>query len=228
MFKEGMLQVLGVGIYETLYMTLISTLMSYVIGLPIGLALVSTDKEGYFIIPFLGIKIPIIWLNKLLGFVVNILRSVPFLILLIAVMPVTRAIVGTTIGSKATIVPLVIAAAPFIARMVESSLKEVDRGVIEAAESMGASPFQIMFKVHLPEAKPSLLVGAAISITTILGYSAMAGIVGGGGLGAIAMNYGYYRYQQDIMFITVILLVVIVQIMQEVGMKIATISDKRL
>ncbi len=228
MFKEGMLQVLSVGIYETLYMTLISTLMSYVIGLPIGLALVSTDKEGYFIIPFLGIKIPIIWLNKLLGFVVNILRSVPFLILLIAVMPVTRAIVGTTIGSKATIVPLVIAAAPFIARMVESSLKEVDRGVIEAAESMGASPFQIMFKVLLPEAKPSLLVGAAISITTILGYSAMAGIVGGGGLGAIAMNYGYYRYQQDIMFITVILLVVIVQIMQEVGMKIATISDKRL
>ena len=228
MFKEGMLQVLGVGIYETLYMTLISTLMSYVIGLPIGLALVSTDKEGYFIIPFLGIKIPIIWLNKLLGFVVNILRSVPFLILLIAVMPVTRAIVGTTIGSKATIVPLVIAAAPFIARMVESSLKEVDRGVIEAAESMGASPFQIMFKVLLPEAKPSLLVGAAISITTILGYSAMAGIVGGGGLGAIAMNYGYYRYQQDIMFITVILLVVIVQIMQEVGMKIATASDKRL
>lgn len=228
MFKEGMLQVLGVGIYETLYMTLISTLMSYVIGLPIGLALVSTDKEGYFIIPFLGIKIPIIWLNKLLGFVVNILRSVPFLILLIAVMPVTRAIVGTTIGSKATIVPLVIAAAPFIARMVESSLKEVDRGVIEAAESMGASPFQIMFKVLLPEAKPSLLVGAAISITTILGYSAMAGIVGGGGLGAIAMNYGYYRYQKDIMFITVILLVVIVQIMQEVGMKIATISDKRL
>ncbi len=228
MFKEGMLQVLGVGIYETLYMTLISTLMSYVIGLPISLALVSTDKEGYFIIPFLGIKIPIIWLNKLLGFVVNILRSVPFLILLIAVMPVTRAIVGTTIGSKATIVPLVIAAAPFIARMVESSLKEVDRGVIEAAESMGASPFQIMFKVLLPEAKPSLLVGAAISVTTILGYSAMAGIVGGGGLGAIAMNYGYYRYQQDIMFITVILLVVIVQIMQEVGMKIATISDKRL
>lgn len=219
MFKEGMLQVLGVGIYETLYMTLISTLMSYVIGLPIGLALVSTDKEGVY---------PIVWLNKLLGFVVNVLRSVPFLILLIAVMPVTRAIVGTTIGSKATIVPLVIAAAPFIARMVESSLKEVDRGVIEAAESMGASPFQIMFKVLLPEAKPSLLVGAAISITTILGYSAMAGIVGGGGLGAIAMNYGYYRYQQDIMFITVILLVVIVQIMQEVGMKIATMSDKRL
>lgn len=219
MFKEGMLQVLGIGIYETLYMTLISTLMSYVIGLPIGLALVSTDKEGIH---------PIVWLNRLIGFIVNVIRSVPFLILLIAVMPVTRAIVNTTIGSKATIVPLVISAAPFIARMVESSLKEVDRGVVEAAESMGASPFQIMFKVLLPEAKPSLLVGAAISVTTILGYSAMAGIVGGGGLGAIAMNYGYYRYQQDIMFITVILLVVIVQIMQEIGMKIANISDKRL
>ncbi len=219
MFKEGMLQMLGVGIYESLYMTLVSTLMSYVIGLPLGLALVATDKEGIY---------PMIWLNKLLGFIVNVLRSIPFLILLIAVMPVTRFIAGTTLGSKATIVPLVIAAGPFIARMVESSLKEVDRGVIEAAESMGASPFQIMFKVLLPEAKPSLLIGAAISVTTILGYSAMAGIVGGGGLGAIAMNYGYYRYQEDIMFITVILLVVIVQIMQEVGMKIATASDKRL
>ena len=162
--------------------------MSYVIGLPLGLALVATDKEGIY---------PILWLNKLLGFVVNVLRSIPFLILLIAVMPITRFVAGTTLGSKATIVPLVIAAGPFIARMVESSLKEVDRGVIEAAESMGASPFQIMFKVLLPEAKPSLLIGAAISVTTILGYSAMAGIVGGGGLGAIAMNYGYYRYQNS-------------------------------
>ena len=219
MFKEGMIQMLGMGIYESLYMTLISTFMSYVIGLPMGLILVSTDKDGIY---------PIVWLNKLLGFIVNILRSVPFLILMITVIPVTRKIVGTTIGSKATIVPLVIAAAPFIARVVESSLKEVDKGVIEAAESMGASPFQIMFKVLLPEAKPSLLVGAAISITTILGYSAMAGIIGGGGLGAIAMNYGLYRYQRDIMFITVILLVIIVQIMQEIGMKIANLSDKRL
>ncbi len=219
MFKEGMIQMLGMGIYESLYMTLISTFMSYVIGLPMGLILVSTDKDGIY---------PIVWLNKLLGFIVNILRSVPFLILMIAVIPVTRKIVGTAVGSKATIVPLVIAAAPFIARVVESSLKEVDKGVIEAAESMGASPFQIMFKVLLPEAKPSLLVGAAISITTILGYSAMAGIIGGGGLGAIAMNYGLYRYQRDIMFITVILLVIIVQIMQEIGMKIANLSDKRL
>ena len=219
MFKEGMIQMLGMGIYESLYMTLISTFMSYVIGLPMGLILVSTDKDGIY---------PIIWLNKLLGFIVNILRSVPFLILMITVIPVTRKIVGTTIGSKATIVPLVIAAAPFIARVVESSLKEVDKGVIEAAESMGASPFQIMFRVLLPEAKPSLLVGAAISVTTILGYSAMAGIIGGGGLGAIAMNYGLYRYQRDIMFITVILLVIFVQIMQEIGMKVANISDKRL
>ncbi len=219
MFKEGMIQMLGMGIYESLYMTLISTFMSYVIGLPMGLILVSTDKDGIY---------PIVWLNKLLGLIVNILRSVPFLILMITVIPVTRKIVGTTIGSKATIVPLVIAAAPFIARVVESSLKEVDKGVIEAAESMGASPFQIMFRVLLPEAKPSLLVGAAISVTTILGYSAMAGIIGGGGLGAIAMNYGLYRYQRDIMFITVILLVIIVQIMQEIGMKVANISDKRL
>ena len=219
MFKEWMIQMLGMGIYESLYMTLISTFMSYVIGLPMGLILVSTDKDGIY---------PIVWLNKLLGLIVNILRSVPFLILMITVIPVTRKIVGTTIGSKATIVPLVIAAAPFIARVVESSLKEVDKGVIEAAESMGASPFQIMFRVLLPEAKPSLLVGAAISVTTILGYSAMAGIIGGGGLGAIAMNYGLYRYQRDIMFITVILLVIIVQIMQEIGMKIANISDKRL
>mgnify|MGYP005776205115 FL=1 len=219
MFKEGILQMLGVGIYESLYMTLISTFVAYVIGLPVGLILVCTDKEGIR---------PIVWLNKLLGFIVNVLRSVPFLILMITVIPVTRAIMGTTIGSKATIVPLVIGAAPFIARMVESSLKEVDKGVIEAAESMGASPFQIMFKVLLPEAKPSLLVGSAISVTTILAYSAMAGAIGGGGLGAIAMNYGYYRYQEDIMFITVILLVIIVQILQEVGMRIAKISDKRL
>ena len=159
MFKEGILQMLGVGIYESLYMTLISTFVAYVIGLPVGLILVCTDKEGIR---------PIVWLNKLLGFIVNVLRSVPFLILMITVIPVTRAIMGTTIGSKATIVPLVIGAAPFIARVVESSLKEVDKGVIEAAESMGASPFQIMFKVLLPEAKPSLLVGSAITASAAL------------------------------------------------------------
>ena len=184
MFKEGMLALVGQGFIETIYMTVISTALAYVIGLPLGLVLVVTDKDGIHPIP---------WLNSLLGMIINFFRSIPFLILLIALMPFTKMVVGTVIGSKAAIVGLWIAAAPFIARMVESSLKEVEIGVVEAAQSMGASPFQIMTKVLLPEAKPSLLVGAAISITTILGYSAMAGIVGAGGLGAIAINYGYYR-----------------------------------
>ena len=162
-----------------------------------------------------------------LGVIINLTRSVPFLILLIAVIPFTRFVVGKAIGTNATVVPLVIAAAPFIARLVESSLKEVDRGVIEAAQSIGASSMQIIYKVMLPEAKPSLIVGSAIAITTILSYSAMAGIVGGGGLGDIAIRYGYYRYQKGIMFVTVALLVIIVQVFQEVGMKIAKISDKR-
>ena len=186
MFKEGMLALVGQGFIETIYMTVISTALAYIIGLPLGLVLVVTDKDGIHPIP---------WLNSLLGMIINFFRSIPFLILLIALMPFTKMVVGTVIGSKAAIVGLWIAAAPFIARMVESSLKEVEIGVVEAAQSMGASPFQIMTKVLLPEAKPSLLVGAAISITTILGYSAMAGIVGAGGLGAIAINYGYYRYQ---------------------------------
>ena len=148
--------------------------------------------------------------------------------LLVAIIPFTRAIAGTTIGSTATIVPLVVAAAPFVARMVESSLKEVDSGVIEAAASMGSSPFQIVYKVLLPEAKPSLIVGSAIAITTILGYSAMAGFTGGGGLGSIAINYGYYRYEDDVMLVTVLILVVIVQIFQEVGMRVAFKTDKRI
>ena len=180
--------------------------------------LVVTDSKG--------IK-PIPWLNRLVGIVVNIFRSIPFIILLVMVIPLTRAIVGTTLGSTATIVPLIISAAPFIARVVESSLKEVDPGVIEAAQSMGASPMKIVFSVLIPEAKSSLIVGAAIAITTILGYSAMAGFVGGGGLGTIAVNYGYYRYQTDVMLIAVALLVVIVQVLQEVGMKLAKIGDKR-
>ena len=180
MFKEGMLALVGQGFIETIYMTVISTVLAYIIGLPLGLVLVVTDKDGIHPIP---------WLNSLLGMVINFFRSIPFLILLIALMPFTKMVVGTIIGAKAAIVGLWIAAAPFIARMVESSLKEVEIGVVEAAQSMGASPFQIMTKVLLPEAKPSLLVGAAISITTILGYSAMAGIVGAGGLGAIAINY---------------------------------------
>lgn len=214
-----MLELLGLGIAETLYMTLVSTALSYVIGLPLGVLLCVTDKDGIYRMP---------GLNKILGFIINMMRSVPFLILLIAILPFTRAVVGTTIGSTATIVPLVVGASPFIARMVESSLKEVDAGVIEAAQSMGSTTMQIICKVLIPEAKPSLIMGAAISITTILGYSAMAGIVGGGGLGAIAINYGYYRYQEDVMLLTVVLLVIIVQIFQEIGMKCAKLSDKRI
>ena len=212
MFKEGMLALVGQGFIETIYMTVISTALAYIIGLPLGLVLVVTDKDGIHPIP---------WLNSLLGMIINFFRSIPFLILLIALMPFTKMVVGTVIGSKAAIVGLWIAAAPFIARMVESSLKEVEIGVVEAAQSMGASPFQIMTKVLLPEAKPSLLVGAAISITTILGYSAMAGIVGAGGLGAIAINYGYYRKQSDIMYVMVILMAIIVLVFQELGMRIS-------
>ena len=207
MFKEGMLALVGQGFIETIYMTVISTVLAYIIGLPLGLVLVVTDKDGIHPIP---------WLNSLLGMIINFFRSIPFLILLIALMPFTK------------IVGLWIAAAPFIARMVESSLKEVEIGVVEAAQSMGASPFQIMTKVLLPEAKPSLLVGAAISITTILGYSAMAGIVGAGGLGAIAINYGYYRKQSDIMYVMVILMAIIVLVFQELGMRISKHTDRRL
>ena len=219
MFKEGMLALVGQGFIETIYMTVISTVLAYIIGLPLGLALVVTDKDGIHPIP---------WLNSLLGMIINFFRSIPFLLLLIALMPFTKMVVGTVIGSKAAIVGLWIAAAPFIARMVESSLKEVEIGVVEAAQSMGASPFQIMTKVLLPEAKPSLLVGAAISITTILGYSAMAGIVGAGGLGAIAINYGYYRKQSDIMYVMVILMAIIVLVFQELGMRISKHTDRRL
>ena len=219
MFKEGMLALVGQGFIETIYMTVISTALAYIIGLPLGLVLVVTDKDGIHPIP---------WLNSLLGMIINFFRSIPFLILLIALMPFTKMVVGTVIGSKAAIVGLWIAAAPFIARMVESSLKEVEIGVVEAAQSMGASPFQIMTKVLLPEAKPSLLVGAAISITTILGYSAMAGIVGAGGLGAIAINYGYYRKQSDIMYVMVILRAIIVLVFQELGMRISKHTDRRL
>ena len=219
MFKEGMLALVGQGFIETIYMTVISTALAYIIGLPLGLVLVVTDKDGIHPIP---------WLNSLLGMIINFFRSIPFLILLIALMPFTKMVVGTVIASKAAIVGLWIAAAPFIARMVESSLKEVEIGVVEAAQSMGASPFQIMTKVLLPEAKPSLLVGAAISITTILGYSAMAGIVGAGGLGAIAINYGYYRKQSDIMYVMVILMAIIVLVFQELGMRISKHTDRRL
>lgn len=219
MFDAGIWSLIGVGVKESIYMVLVSTAVAYLLGLPVGLALVVTDKEGIFPVP---------WFNAILGIVVNILRSVPFLILLFLISDFTKFITGTTIGPNAAIVPLFVSAAPFIARVVESSIKEVDNGVIEAAQSMGASPMQIIFKVLLPEAKPSLLVGAAISITTILGYSAMAGIVGAGGLGAIAINYGYYRKQKDIMYLAVIVLVILVQVLQEFGMRISKRTDKRI
>ncbi len=218
MFEPVMMKFLGIGIGETLYMTLLSTFLAYVIGLPLGIVMVVTDKSGIR---------PRLLLNKVLDVIINILRSVPFLILMIVLIPFTRAIAGTTIGPKAAVVSLVVAAAPFIARLVESSIKEVDYGVIEAAQSMGASPLDIVYKVLLPEAKPSLIVGSAIAVTTILSYSAMAGIIGGGGLGAIAINYGYYRYEVGIMLVTVALLVVIVQIFQETGMRLAKKFDKR-
>ena len=207
------------GLFETLLMTVASSFFSYLIGIPLGVILVVTDNTG--------IK-PMPKLNGVLGMIINLIRSVPFMILLIMVIPLTRIIVGTSIGPVAVIPPLVIAAAPYIARMVESSLKEGDAGGREAAKSMGASNAQIIFKVLLPESKPSLLVGAAISVTTILGYSAMAGFTGGGGLGTIAINYGYYRYQTDIMFITVAILVILVQIIQEIFMRSSKSSDKRI
>ena len=218
MWDSTMINMIWWGLLQTLYMTLASTMISYVLGIPMGVILVACDKDGVKPLPIV---------HKILDIIVNITRSIPFLILLIAVIPITRFITGTTIGSNATIVPLVMAAAPFIARMVESSLREVDKGLIEASLSMGASPFQVICKVLLPEAKPSLIVGAAISTTTILGYSAMAGIVGGGGLGDIAIRYGYYRYENGVMIVTVVLLVLVVQVFQEIGMKIAEKQDKR-
>ena len=206
------------GLWETIILTFWSTLFGYLLGTPLGVLLVVTDKGG------IKENGPV---NQIMGTIVNVLRSVPFLILIVMLFPLTRIVVGTTLGVKAAIFPLVICSFPYIARMVESSLKEVDAGVIEAAHAMGASPLQIITKVLLPEALPSLLVGCSIAVTTILGYSAMAGFTGGGGLGAIAINYGYYRYQDDVMLITVILLVIIVQILQELGARLAKHSDKR-
>jgi D-methionine transport system permease protein len=219
MWDSATIMMLLEGVGATLYMTVTSTLMAYVLGLPMGIILVLTKKDGLR---------PNMVVNRVLDFVVNIVRSVPFLILLITVIPLTIAIVGKSYGSTATIVPLTIAAAPFIARMVESSLLEVDPGVIEAAQSMGASTWTIVWKVLLAEAKNSLIVGSTIAIGTILGYSAMAGVVGGGGLGDIAIRYGYHRYQTDIMLVTVVLLVVLVQILQMIGMRISKKTDKRI
>ena len=206
------------GIGQTLYMTILSTVVGYVFGLPLGVMLAVFDKDGLR---------PNKAVYKVLDVISNIIRSIPFLILLILIIPLTRLIVGQSYGSSATVVPLVVAAIPFIGRMVESSIKEVDAGVVEAARSMGASDLRIIVKVLLLESRTSLITGATIAIGTILGYSAMAGSVGGGGLGDIAIRYGYYRYESQIMIVTVILLVVLVQVFQSIGMNIASKLDKR-
>lgn len=219
MDTQTMITMLFQGLLDTLYMTLVSTLIAYVIGLPIGVSLVVTDSGGIHPMPIY---------NKIMGFIVNVIRSVPFLILMIALMPYIRKVIGTGIGTSATVAALIVAAAPFVARMVESSIKEVDPGVIEAAQSMGAGNMTIIRKVMLTEARPSLLVGAAVATITILGYSAMAGAIGGGGLGDIAIRYGLHRYETGIMWITVIVLVVLVQVLQELGIRIANKFDNRL
>lgn len=219
MFSKEIIEMIAEGFVDTLYMTLMSTFIGYVLGLPLGITLAVTGKNGIRANAFV---------YKTLDAIANIIRSIPFLILLILVIPLTRFIVGQSYGSAATIVPLVIAAAPFIARMVESSLLEVDKGVIEAAQSMGASTMEIICKVLLVEARTSLIVGLTIATGTILGYSAMAGVVGGGGLGDIAIRYGYHRYQTDIMLVTIILIVIIFQILQGLGMYLSKKFDRRL
>jgi len=216
LWANGLIQL---GVWETIYMTLISTAVAYLIGLPLGIVLSVTDETGIHPIP---------WLNRVLGILVNIFRSIPFVILMLAMLPVAKLIVGTSLGNKAVIVTLVIAAAPYVARMVESSIKEVDAGIIEAAQAMGSSSFQIVYKVLIPEAKPALITGAVISTVTILGYSAMAGTIGGTGLGQIAITYGYQRFNTDIIWVCVVLTVLIVQVIQEIGTRVAHKTDKRI
>ena len=206
------------GIWETVYMTFLSTAFAYAIGIPLGLLTCITEK---------GNLRPIPWLNRILSILINIFRSIPFIILMVTLLPAAKFLVGATTGPAAMIVMLVIAAAPYIARMVEGAVKEVDPGVIEAARSMGSSDFRIVTKVLLPEAKPSLINGAVISLVTVLSYSAMASTINGGGLGQIAIIYGHQRFNDDVTWICCILLVLIVQIIQEAGIRIARASDKR-
>ena len=207
-------------IWETVYVTVLSTFLAVVLGLPLGVLLVAGEKDGVLPLPT--------WLMQILNLVINLLRSIPFLILMILVIPLTRFIVGTSVGTVASIVPLVIAAFPFIARLVETSMREVNPNIIEMAQSLGASPMQIIIKVMIPESVLSLLSNLTTAITTILGYSAMSGIIGGGGLGKIAINYGYYRYKYLIMIVAVILLILLVQIFQSIGTRLAVKTDKRL
>lgn len=210
----------ALALWETIYVTLAATAFAIVLGLPLGVLLVVGEKDGLFPLPG--------WLLQLLNTVINLLRSVPFLILMILVFPFTRLIIGTAVGTTASIVPLTIAAFPFIARLAESSLREVNPNTIEMAQSMGASPLQIITRVMLVEAMPSLISNATIAVTTILGYTAMSGIIGGGGLGKIAINYGYYRYKYLVMLLAVVLLIILVQIIQSIGTKLAVKCDKRL
>ena len=210
----------GFAVWETMYALVLEVVFAYIVGLPMGVLLVTGEKEG--IRPLPG------WFMKVLNVVINLLRSVPFLILMIIVLPLSKVIVGTKVGTPATIPPMVIAAFPLVARMVESSLREVNHGVIEASQSMGASTWQIVTKVLLPEALPSLISGGTITVGTILGYGAMAGIIGGGGLGKMAINYGYYNFKYLVMWSAVIGLIILVQIFQSAGTKLATVCDKRL
>ena len=224
MFSEMLYKLLDnnllqLGIWETIYMTVLSSLIAYVIGLPLGVILSITDPNGIC---------PNGFINKVLGFVVNFFRSIPFIILMVAMLPVAKFILGTSLGNGAVIVMLVIAAAPYVGRMVESSVKEVSAGVIEAAQSMGCTNFQIITRVLLPEAKPALIHGAVISMVTILGYSAMAATIGGTGLGQIAIIYGHQRSNPDITWTCVLLMVVIVQVIQIVGTFIERKTDKRI
>ena len=206
-------------LWETTYVTVLATFFAIVIGLPLGILLVVGEKDGILPLPR--------WLMQVLNVLINLLRSIPFLLLMILVFPLTRLIMGTTVGTAASIVPLVIAAFPFVARLVESSLRELNPNIVEMAQSMGASPFQIILKVMIPESVPSLVSNFTIAITTILGYTAMSGMIGGGGLGKIAINYGYYRYKYPVMLVAVVILIVLVQIFQSVGTHLAARCDKR-
>ncbi len=214
--RQGLLGALG----ETLLMTFVPTVLAFVIGLPLGVLLVIGEEGGVLPLPR--------WLMKALNALINILRSVPFLILLIVVLPLSRLLVGTTVGTRAILAPLVIAAFPFVARLVETSIREVDAGVVEAAQSMGASPFQIVWKVLIPEARPALISNFMVALITIFGYGAMAGAVGGGGIGRIAVNYGYNRYKPLVMYFAVILLVILVQLFQSIGNRLVKKADKRI
>ena len=227
LFSEGSVQdlltvlpLLPEALWETFYITVLSTALSLVIGLPLGVLLVAGEKGGVLPLPA--------WLMRILNLIINLLRSIPFLILMIMVLPVSRAIIGTAVGTTATVVPLVAAAFPFVARLVESSLRELDGNIIEAAQSMGATPFQIIVKVMIPESVPSLIQNVTIALTTILGYSAMSGIIGGGGLGKIAIDYGYYRYKYLVMLVAVVILILLVQLFQSLGTWLSKRCDKRL